>query len=227
MPRAAFIAAAALVCLLAALGANRFASAADDSGGALPLNADGDTIAVTPEIRGTGLSFGADVAPGDRQWVLAAIATAQPQARKLIGEVDGMVTIHTAGEGTMIGLTTMRATGFTIWLNLRRLNGTRKIDRNTTVLHEFGHVVDLALLDAATGRRLDDGVPRSGSCMTQQGTVFGDCAPAEERIADTFAKWALGNAVSAVGAGYAISDPPSLADWGQPLDALAASLAAP
>jgi hypothetical protein len=224
MPRAAFMAAAALVCLVAALGANRLARA--DDTGALPLNADGDTVAVTAEIRRAGLSFGADVAPGDRQWVLAAIAAAQPQALKLIGEVDGMVTIHTAGEGAMIGLTTLRSTGFTIWLNLRRLNGTRKIDRNTTVLHEFGHVVDLALLDAATDRRLDDGIPRSGSCMTQQGTVFGDCAPAEERIADTFAKWALGNAVSAVGAGYAISDPPSLADWGRPLDALAASLPA-
>jgi hypothetical protein len=194
--------------------------------GEMPLDAGGETIHVTPTARRAGLRFADHVAPGDRQWVLASIAAAQPRARGLIAEVDGMVTVETAGQGSAMGLTTMRPRGFTIWLNLARLNGTRKIDRNQTVLHEFGHVVDFALLDAGTDRRLDDAIPRTGSCMVQDGTRFGDCAAAEERIADTFAKWALGNAVSAVGAGYAISDPPSLADWGRPLDTLAASLPA-
>jgi hypothetical protein len=69
---------------------------------------------------------------------------------------------------------------------------------------------------------LDEGVPR-GEC---QSTVehTGACTAIEERFADTFAKWALGGAVSMAGSGYGIPTPASLEDWGAPLGQLAARL---
>ena len=222
MPRrlVPYLAFLAIVLLAPAVSRWRDAAAAD---GRLQL-VDGDTVRVTPEIRRAGLRFAPDVTPADRAWVQAAIAKARPEARRLVDEVDGMVTITTAGSGPMMGLTKPSESGFTIWLNVARLDGSRRIDRDTTVLHEFGHVVDFALIPAELGRRLDGAIPRGGPCNTYNGVVYGNCAPAEERIADTFGKWALGGAVSAVGSGYAISNPPSLDEWGLPLVSLAAGL---
>jgi hypothetical protein len=91
------------------------------------------------------------------------------------------------------------------------------------VLHELGHVIDAALIDRALDARLDAGIPRPATCGDTGGPT-GACAPAAERIADTFAKWALGGAVSAVGAGYQIPLPASIEDWGSPLATLAARL---
>ena len=51
-----------------------------------------------------------------------------------------------------------------------------------------------------------------------------DCAPDQERFADTFAKWALRGAVSITGAGYNLPAPASLEDWGAPLSSLAIEL---
>ena len=76
----------------------------------------------------------------------------------------------------------------------------------------LGHVIDFALVPAATNTRLDAQVPRGAPC----GAAI-DCDLLEERFADTFAKWALNGAVSAVGAGYGIPAPASIEDWGAPL----------
>jgi hypothetical protein len=75
-------------------------------------------------------------------------------------------------------------------------------------------------------RRLDDAIPRGGPCIHDDLGSAGGCTPVQERFADTFAKWALGGAVSAAGAGYMIPAPASLEDWGAPLGALAARLPA-
>jgi len=214
-------AAIVLVCLLAGL-ANRWREA-DAADGRLQT-LDGDTVHITPAIRAGGLRFTAAVSPADRAWVLEAIAHARPEAQRLVHEVDGLVTVDTAGSGPMMGLTESQPYGFRVWLNVARLNGSRRLDRDVTVLHELGHVIDFALIPEKLGRTLDDGIPRGGHCDQQNGVVYGDCAASEERIADTFAKWALGGAVSAVGSGYAISNPPSLDDWGLPLVTLAGSL---
>jgi hypothetical protein len=225
MPRPpVLVAAIVLACLLLAAAVNKRVGAASAGDGTLRSD-DGDTVHMTPALRDAGLRFSPAVSATDRAWVLAAIAAARPEAQRLIGEVDGMVTIDTAGSGAMMGLTQPQPTGFRVWLNVSRLNGTRRIDRDTTVLHELGHVIDFALIPEGLDRRLDDGIPRGGQCIQQNGAIYGNCAPAEERIADTFAKWALGGSVSALGAGYAIANPPSLDVWGQPLVALAGSLA--
>jgi hypothetical protein len=185
---------------------------------------DGDTVHITPAIRDAGPRFGAEVTPADRAWILGAIARARPPAQRLIAEVDGMVTFRTAGTHPAMGLTQAGPHGFTVWFNVAELDGERTIDRDVTVLHELGHVIDFALIPAATDATLDAGIPRGAVCDVQDGVTYGSCAATPERIADTFAKWALGGEVSAVGAGYAIAMPASLEDWGMPLIRLSVAL---
>ena len=118
-----------------------------------------------------------------------------------------------------MGVTSGGADGFRIDFNVARLNSDRVIDRNTVVLHELGHVIDFALVPARLDAELDAQIPRSGPC----GQVV-NCDMAEERFADTFAKWALHGAISEVGAGYGIALPASIETWGEPLAALALTL---
>jgi hypothetical protein len=194
--------------------------------GTVMLQADRDTVRVTAAARAAGLRFAPAVSSGDRAWVLAAIAAARPEARRLIAEVDGLVTVHTGlDEAGVMGLTQSGPAGFAVSLNTAQLDGLRRIDRNVVVLHELGHVIDGALVPRAIDAELDAGIPRGSSCGSSGGP-FGACAPAAERFADTFAKWSLGGAVSAVGAGYGIPNPPSLETWGSPLATLAAGLPA-
>jgi hypothetical protein len=185
------------------------------------LTEDGDTIIVTSEARAAGLRFAPEVAPADRAWIMAAIAAARPEAAALLAEVDGLVTVGVLaplGDGTL-GVTRSGPMGFRVELDVTRLNADRAMDRTTVVLHELGHVIDFALVDAATGRALDAQIPRGGPCGLAAG-----CDMPEERFADTFAKWALRGAVSAGGAGYGIPSPASVEGWGVPLGALAISL---
>jgi hypothetical protein len=174
---------------------------------------DGDTVEITADARTAGLRFAPQVATADRAWIRAAIARARPEAARLIAEVDGLVEIRTfAAETTTLGVTRSHERGFTVDLNVRYLDGERKGDRATVVLHELGHVIDFALVPEAANVRLDAGIPHGGPCG-----LAVDCDRVEERFADTFAKWALGGAVSAAGAGYGIPMPASIEDWGAPL----------
>jgi hypothetical protein len=177
---------------------------------------------VNPADRAAGLTF-AGVSPADQAWIEAAIAKARPEAATLIDEVDGLVTIRTASvpNAPWVGVTSPSRGRYTIGLNLAYLDGQRAADRDVTVLHELGHVVDFVLVDDAERDRMAAEVPVSGSCFTAD---TGDCTAAAERFADTFAKWALRGAVSTVGAGYGVPMPPSIEDWGEPLGILAARL---
>ena len=174
--------------------------------------ADGDTVVITDAARAAGPRFHADLAPADRAWILAALARARPEAARLIAEVDGLVQFGTAVESGALGVTRSGPRGFTVDLDIARLNNDRALDRATVVLHELGHVVDFALVPAAVDKALDAQIPRGGPC----GLAL-DCDVVEERFADTFAKWALNGAVSSFGAGYGIALPASLEDWGAPL----------
>jgi hypothetical protein len=183
---------------------------------------DGDTVHVTAAARSAGLTFAPAVAPGDRQWILAALARARPEAARLIAEVDGMVQVRTfAAGGDTLGITRSGPTGFTVDFDVARLDGDRALDRPMVVLHELGHVVDFALVSKATDAALDALIPQGGAC----GAAI-DCERPEERFADTFAKWALNGAISQLGAGYGIPLPASLEDWGTPLGQLAYRLPA-
>jgi hypothetical protein len=182
---------------------------------------------ITPAVRAAGLRFDPALASSDRAWVLAAIRSARPEARRLIDEVDGMVVVGPMPPQRLaIGLMMpLSPDHYAIRLDVANLDGYEEPDRNTVVLHELGHVIDFALLDDRLRERLYNSIPRSGSCVSVA-EPRGDCAAPRERFADTFAKWALRGAVSLVGAGYDVAAPASLEDWGAPLAQLAAGLPA-
>jgi hypothetical protein len=96
--------------------------------------------------------------------------------------------------------------------------GTRGIAR--LVLHELGHVVDFALVPESLDRTLDAGIPTGLGC--EEG-LLGGCANREERFAETFAKWALGDIGVSLNIGYKVPPPRlPLEAWGAPLAQLAA-----
>jgi len=187
-----------------------------------------DTTAITEAQRAAGPRFAAEVAPGDRAWVVASIDAARPEAQRLIAEIDGLIEFRThRGDplGSTRSLIGAETASFVIDVDVASLNGLRTEDRDITMLHELGHAIDRALVPAATNADLDAGIPR-GSCDQAATELVGACAETPERFADTFAKWALRGNVSAVGAGYGVTSPPSLEEWGAPLAALAAELPA-
>jgi hypothetical protein len=191
------------------------------------------TAEITPEVRAATLRFSDAVQPGDRAWMLGAIASARPEAQQLIAEIDGLVEIdstlnvpgivHVGAEGA-IGLAHMSPEGALITVDVRLLDGERAIDRAVVILHELGHVIDYLLITKELRQQLDAGIPTVGSCDPAANEPTGACTAVEERFADTFAKWALGGRVSLAGSGYGVHAPVSIEDWGQPLGLLAAQL---
>ena len=162
--------------------------------------------------------------PQDQEWILGAVAKVRPEARQLIDDVDGMVTIsmYSEPEGDAVGTAQQVAPGrFEVRFNRAYLDGDRKVDRDSTVVHELGHVIDFALMPEGMRGQLASQLPSSGTCFTAD---TGDCTAPEERFADTFAKWALRGRFSIAGSGYGIPTPVSLEDWGMPLGALAIQL---
>lgn len=183
-----------------------------------------DERTVDPAARAATFRWDTTVRERDKQWILAAVDQARPEARQLIDEVDGKVIVGTYAEpgAPHVGIMRPREDGdYQVVFNLAYLNGERKIDRPTVVLHELGHVVDAALVPPDLREELAAELPHTGACLT---TDTGDCTSSVERFADTFAKWALRGAVSAVGSGYSVASPASLETWGTPLATLAIEL---
>jgi hypothetical protein len=172
-------------------------------------------------VRRAGLSFAAGTADGDRQAVLAAVASARPEAARLIGLVDGLVDVSVGPVGPgAVGLMHSEPGGrFAVQLDLgavSRSYGQRGV--TALVLHELGHVVDRALVPAAMAAALDAGIPRGWGC---DDGVTGTCAPTAERFAESFWKWATGDIGIGMWLGYKVPPPgPSLDAWGAPLAAL-------
>ncbi len=187
-----------------------------------------DRPRITTAQRDASATYASTVPPGDRRWIDGAIAAARPEAQRLIAEVDGLVT-YQVHRGDPLGVTRSRVSpagaSFEVSFDVTSLDGDRGQDRTVTVLHEYGHVIDLAIVPAALDARLQEGIPRTGGCGNYGGTAIGACAEPAERFADTFAKWALRGSVSEVGAGYHVANPPSLEDWGAPLSELSIRLA--
>jgi len=177
--------------------------------------------AISEQVRRDGLHFDPTVAEADRQAVLAAIASAQPQARALVDVVDGLVDVHVGPSGGhSVGLTESSGARYSVTLDLGTVAqryGQRGIAR--LVLHELGHVVDFALVPEALDRELDAGIPAGLGC--DEG-LLGGCANREERFAETFAKWALGDIGVSLNIGYKVPPPRLPLDaWGAPLARLA------
>jgi hypothetical protein len=198
MSRIGFIVLA--VCAVAAFGLHKRQATAASG----PVSAD---------QRAATLRFAPGVTPEDRAWILAAVGSARPEARRLIDEIDGLVEMRTdLRHDQAIGMAEMHGDSATISLDARLLNGERAVDRGAAVLHELGHVIDFVLVDDAVRQRMDGAIPQLGTPAV------------EERFAETFAKWALNGRVSIAGDGYGIPNPPSIEDWGAPLAQLAIEL---
>lgn len=208
---------AVLVVVVLAIGVSLVTRSARTVASALPA----DTARITDEQRAAGPRFAPGVAPADRAWIEKAIAAARPEAKPLVDAVDGLVEFRTVSGGDPLGVTSTVFRGdqasFTIDLNIAQLDGDRVQDRDVVVQHELGHAIDHALVPQDLDDRLDVMIPRTGSCGQTSTGLTGSCTEPAERFADTYAKWALRGAVSAVGAGYGVANPPSLEDWGAPL----------
>jgi hypothetical protein len=180
--------------------------------------------ALPAAARGATFRFDPAVAPADRQAFLAAVAAARPEARRLIGLVDGLVDVHIGPTGAAgaIGLTEDEEPGYRVTVDLGLVAsryGSRGIDR--TILHELGHVIDHALLTDDVIAALDAGIPPGWGCDDGK---LGACANPQERFAETFAKWALGDIGVNLDIGYKVPPPSAPLDtWGAPLARLAAS----
>ena len=87
--------------------------------------------------------------------MLDAVAKARPEARQLIDDVDGRTRVTAFYEpyGRWLGWAkTVAPNQYEVRLNLARLDGRRKIDRDDITLHELGHVVDYALVPDTSSR---------------------------------------------------------------------------
>lgn len=167
-----------------------------------------------------GFHFAPGVIAGDRQAVEAAVAAADPQARRLIGLVDGLVDISVGNAGPgAAGVTAPRGKRYDVVLDLAGVGsrlGPRGVSR--LVLHELGHVIDDVLVPPGLKQRLDDGIPRGWGC--EEG-VTGSCAIREERFAESFAKWAMNDIGADINIGYKVPPPRlTLAEWARPLTRL-------
>src|ERR671922_66286 len=135
-------------------------------------------LEITPEVRAAGLRFAPDVTERDRAWVLAAIASARPEARRLIDEVDGLVEVRVyANDPTALGRAHMDSHGLAISLDAHALNGDRAIERNAVVLHELGHIIDYVLVPDDLMQELDRSIPRGGACGPNRGSPAAPSPP--------------------------------------------------
>lgn len=213
----------AALCLLAALVVAPLAVRSHARAQRLPHAA--GTLYAPGELsiaqRAAGLRFGPEVPAQDRERTLAAIAAARPDARALIGEVDGLVTVHDGAPiPGAVGLATLRDGRLSVRFDDDALDRYGPTTARHVILHELGHIVDFALVPDALLARLDRGVPRTRACPSSLERT-GPCTVPEERFADTFAKWALGTAGPPQWIGYGVEAPLSLEAWGRPLAALA------
>ena len=115
-----------------------------------------DTPRITPAQRDATARYSPDVPAADRAWIEAAIAAARPEAQRLIAEVDGLVE-YRVHRGDPVGVTRSRISpdgaSFEISFDVGSLDGERRQDRFVTVLHEYGHAIDLALVPRGPTKR--------------------------------------------------------------------------
>ena len=167
-----------------------------------------------------GFAPGAD--PQQERIFLAAIAAARPEAQRLVALVDGLVTVHFGDPpGPAIGLTHFDGVDYDVTIGLSAVIDRFGIrEANAIVLHELGHVIDIALVTDELRRELDAGIPTGESC--RPGRPTGACASIEERFADSFSKWAMDDLGVNLASGYRILAPVPLEAWGRPLVGLGA-----
>jgi hypothetical protein len=212
----------AALCICLTLVARQLAPAAPLRGvdrRATPLS---EPQAITGEQRDGTFRFAAGSSVEQQQIFLNAVASARPEARRLVELVDGLVTVHfddPPGESA-IGLTQFDGTGYAVSIDLGAVVARYGVrEANAIVLHELGHVVDGALVSDELVAELDRDIPIGENCQ-RDGPAIGACAPIAERFADSFSKWAMDDLGVNLASGYRILPPVPLEKWGRPLTRL-------
>ena len=215
------VAVAAGLAVNAARPAPAPASGAEVAGARFRLTAPAARRAGAPVLsaaeRAATFRFAPGTSPADRDAFLAAVADAQPPARRLVALVDGLVDVRVGATGQpgTLGLTESGGPRYEVTVDLGRvasLYGSRGIDR--VVLHELGHVVDHTLVADDVMAGLQTGIPSGYGCDDGRS---GACADPAERFAESFAKWATGDIGVDIDLGYRVPPPTSLEHWGDPL----------
>jgi hypothetical protein len=164
-------------------------------------------------VRHRSFSFRRGITAARRRRVTRAVRHANPLVRRLLAQVDGLTAFEAAPLGARVLAETgtdpsSRDLGYLVTLATSSFMLSRR-SFELAVLHELGHVVQMAGLHGADYRAADRAIPRGGRCTRRDragGT--GPCAQSTERIADTFAKWAL-NTRTMPGVGYDVPAPRS------------------
>jgi hypothetical protein len=177
---------------------------------------------LTQSVRDATFRFSPEVAPYDRDAILASVARARPEAQRLIALVDGLTTIRVGSPPSgAVGTATLGGADPVVLLDLAfavRIGGRAAIDR--LVLHELGHVIDFLIVPEALRLALDADISPGYACPEPG---LNACAEPAERFAETFAKWATGDIGVNLRMGYAAPPPRSSVEaWGRPLAQLAA-----
>ena len=102
------------------------------------------------------------------------IARSRPEAQRLIGEVDGLVTLGSRADDARVAGATRAVRvdsgyGFHIAVNSGRLDGELASDRDLVVLHWLGHVIDHAVVPPALDAQLNAGQGRPARPQRQPG----------------------------------------------------------
>ncbi len=219
-----------LVCFAAVAGraATPVAKPPPDDGGAqyrldaVAADAAGASL-LTAEQRAASFTFAPGTTPDAERFFGRAVASARPEAQRLVALVDGLVTVHfepPPGRDA-IGLTTFNGEQYRVYIDLSSVIARYGVrEGNAIVLHELGHVVDIAIVPDELVAELDKDIPIGENCG-RDGPTVGACAPIEERFADSFSKWAMDDLGVNLASGYRILPPVPLEHWGRPLVSLA------
>jgi hypothetical protein len=212
----------AALCIVLTLAARQLAPAAQVQRGPGGLPSVSKPQTLSAEQRDGTFRFAPGATIDDERLFLIAVASARPEARRLVDLVDGLVTVHFQRPpgGNAIGLTQFDGKDYDVSVDLRSVlseYGAR--EANAIIMHELGHVVDIALAPDDLVAELDRDIPIGESCQ-RSGPTLGACAPIEERFADSFSKWALDDLGVNLASGYRILPPVPLEKWGKPLTRL-------
>lgn len=222
------IAVYALVCaclvVVARQAAPRAPQPAGDNGGAqyrlTRLDADrAHAVLLSTAQRARSFRFAPGTTADAERIFLGAIASGRPEARRLVDLVDGLVTVHfeRPADGRAIGLTQFAGKEYDVTIDLREVLSQYGLrEANAVVMHELGHVIDIALVPDELVAELDRDIPIGENCR-RDAPQIGACAPIEERFADSFSKWAMDDLGVNLASGYRILPPVPLESWGRPL----------
>lgn len=173
-----------------------------------------ERLHISGRERADGLRFEDGFDARRRAMVADAVRGARPEARRLIAEIDGLVDVGFHAGVKEVGR--VRDDGgdrLEMTFDASVLDALPAPAREFVILHELGHVIDMALLADGVVAGLDAGIPRDGC---PHGPRTGACAPRHERFADTFAAWAT-RGRGRISGGYRVPWPRDIEAWGAPL----------